>query len=516
MNTVLGVEQWAIDAPHRRAVVIASRDGSYRGATYSDLYERTGALAHGFAQIFAPGDRVVMMVPPGRGMFEVGYALMRAGLVPVLIDPAMGRASLKQCLRESSPEGFVGIPEAVAAGRVLGWTKDIHHVVSTSRTVPGVAILSDMAHGTMAPYEAGTGDLAAIAFTSGSTGVPKGVEYTHGMFRAQAAMITEMFKIPSGEINVSTFAPFALLGPLLGMTTVMPHMDFSKPGSVNPKKIVAAVTDARATMMFGSPALLDVLGRYGQSHEIKLPTLRAVLSAGAPVRADIRERVGGMLEAGAEIHTPYGATEALPVASVGSEELATLARVGICVGRPVPGVTVEITEIVDDPIAEISPVAPGEVGELVVSGPNVSSAYFGRPEANELSKVGDAHRMGDLGAMDEEGRLWFYGRKSHRVMTAAGVLFTVEVESQINQHPAVARSALVGVPDGSFSEPIICLELEKGVTPSEQLVTKIVETSSFPISRGLVHKGFPTDVRHNSKIDRPALAAWAQAKLRKK
>ena len=512
MNAVLGMEKWARLAPDRRAVVVSNRQG-YRDVVYSDLYKRTGLLAYGFSQLFTPGDRVVMMVPPGRGMFEVGYALMRAGIVPVLIDTGMPGPSLRQCLSEAAASGFIGVPEAVAAGRVLGWTKNIPTVVST-RSIPGAIGLSDMVHGVLEPFACGDDALAAIVFTSGSTGVPKGVEYTHGMFAAQALMITDMFEIRPGEVNVSTFAPFALLGPILGMTTVMPHMNFSKPGSVNPERVISAIHDSQATMMFGSPALLDVLGRHGVTAGVELPTLRAVLSAGAPVRADIQERMLALLSGQAEIHTPYGATEALPVATIGSNELRKLTQRGICVGRPVPGVRVDIIQISDDPIADIALVEPGEVGEIVVAGPNVSQSYFGRDAANELAKVGDAHRMGDLGAFDEEGRLWFYGRKSHRVRTELGDLYSVEVEAEINQHPAVVRSALVGVPlsDGT-ARPVICLELESGEPRS--VISDILSSSSFPLGFGLVHKGFPTDVRHNSKIDRPRLAKWAERQLRK-
>ena len=513
MNAAVQLARWADDAPDRQAVVLADKRGAYRAITYAGLLQRTKELAFGFQTLFEPGDRIVMMVPPDRGLFEVGFALMSAGLVPTLIDPGMGKASLRQCLAESDAAGFVGVAEAVIAGRVLGWTRNIPTVVCVDRSVPGTIAMKSFPAGASEPHDVGVDDLAAIAFTSGSTGVPKGVEYTHGMFAAQAAMITDMFGIPAGETNVSTFAPFALLGPLLGMTTVLPHMDFSKPGSVDPQRVIDAVTDSQATMMFGSPALLDVVGRYGSANDIKLPRLRAVLSAGAPVRPDIQQRMLTMLSDACEIHTPYGATEALPVASIGSKELGELDELGICVGRPVPGVAVTLTEITDDPIFEVRPVAQGHVGEVVVSGPNVSRAYHGRDQANTLAKVGDAHRMGDLAAFDSQGRLWFYGRKSHRVTTGAGDIYTIEVESRINRHPAVRRSALVGIAAEGEIQGMICLELEEGI--GGEVVDEIVALDERLVA-GFVHKGFPTDVRHNSKIDRPALAEWATKQMKKR
>lgn len=513
MNAASILTRWATETADRHAVIIGDKRGGYRAITYSDLYERTRQLASGFRSVFDPGERIVMMVPPDRGLFEVGFALMSAGLVPTLIDPGMGRASLRQCLDESDAAGFVGVTEAVLAGKLLGWTRRIPKVVCVDRSVPGSIAMSSLPADGMDPHPVASDALAAIAFTSGSTGVPKGVEYTHGMFTAQASMITDMFGIAPGESNVSTFAPFALLGPLLGMTTVLPHMDFAKPGSVDPQRVIDAVVDSQATMMFGSPALLDVVGRFGSANGVTLPGLRAVLSAGAPVRPDIQRRVLTMLADDCEIHTPYGATEALPVASIGSKELASIDRVGICVGRPVPGVQVTITEITDEPIDELVPVARGEIGEVVVSGPNVSLAYHGRDSANRVAKVGTAHRMGDLAAFDDEGRLWFYGRKSHRVQAAGGDIYTIEVESRVNRHPAVNRSALVGVPKDGSIQPMICVELEDGF--GAEVLPEVLALDGRLVA-GFVHKRFPTDVRHNSKIDRPALAEWATRQMQRR
>jgi acyl-coenzyme A synthetase/AMP-(fatty) acid ligase len=132
-----------------------------------------------------------------------------------------------------------------------------------------------------------------------------------------------------------------------------------------------------------------------------------------------------------------------------------------------------------------------------------------------------AHRMGDLGRFDDEGRLWFGGRRSHRVRSAHGDVPTVPVESLVDQHPAVARSALVGVGQPGEQRLVVCVELEPGYNDDvlDEILSFIDDHAEAAVvgaervERLLSHKGFPTDVRHNSKIDRPALALWAQKRV---
>lgn len=317
------------------------------------------------------------------------------------------------------------------------------------------------------------------------------------------------------------------------MTAVIPEMDFTRPGFVNPRTIISAITTHGATTMFGSPALINRIGRYGAKHGTTLPTLKRVISAGAPVPAAVLERFAGMLPPGAEIFTPYGATEALPVCSIGSSEILGETRTitdaggGVCIGRPVPGIRLEIIEISDEAIPlwhDSLRVPPGRIGEIVVQGEQVTRGYHNRPEANRLSKIADPaggflHRMGDLGGFDEQGRLWFCGRKSHRVQTPDGPLFTIPVEGVFNTHPAVFRSALVGV--GKFGEqkPVLCVELEKGTkVDQEQIKHELLEIArahvhTLGISTILFHPAFPVDIRHNAKIFREKLALWAARKL---
>jgi acyl-CoA synthetase (AMP-forming)/AMP-acid ligase II len=495
-----------------------------------------GLGAHGVGR----GSRVALLVRPSVELFSLMFALFRAGAVPVLIDPGIGARRMGRALAEAEPEAFIGIPAAHLARLLLGWGR-----ASVRRTVvvgPGAGLLAEVGldavraagdrAGPAPVVAAGADEAAALLFTSGSTGAPKGVHYRHGNFMAQVELLRQAFDIRPGEVDLPTFPPFALFDAALGMTTVIPDMDPTRPARVNPLHILEAVRDFGVTNLFGSPALLDTLSRYGAATGARLDSVRRVISAGAPVHAAILARTRAMLPAEAEIWTPYGATESLPVAVIEAREVldetaaATARGAGVCVGRPVPGVEVHVIAIDDGPIArwsEARPLPPGEVGELVVRSAVTTTHYHGRPEATALAKIAAAdggvlHRMGDVGYLDASGRLWFCGRKDHRVRAAAGDLYSVPAEGIVQQHPAVWRAALVGVGAAGQQRPVVCVELEPGQRAGPDLVAELrALTADAPQTAGveafLVHPGFPVDIRHNAKIDRPALARWAAARL---
>ena len=357
----------------------------------------------------------------------------------------------------------------------------------------------------------------------------KGVLYEHGMFDAQVRYLHSHFGYSAEEVDLPTFPLFALFDVALGMTAVIPEMDFSRAGAVDPRKIIEPIEDHGVTHMFGSPALLDRVSRYGAAHGTTLPTLKRVVTAGAPVPTAVLERMHTMLGPAAEVHTPYGATEVLPVASIGSREILsdTAARTkrgaGTCVGTPMDGLDVRIIRIDDAPIADWSDdleLPAGDIGEITVTGSVVTRTYHNNPEATALAKIAHGasirHRMGDVGYVDEVGRLWFCGRKAHRVVTRTGTLFTVPCEAMFNQHPRVFRSALVGVGEPSRQLPVICIQLEDDDTGSDQdvltrelLMLGAADARTRDITTVLFHPAFPVDARHNSKIVREKLAVWA-------
>ncbi|HEX4591925.1 MAG TPA: fatty acid CoA ligase family protein, partial [Gemmataceae bacterium] len=513
------------------------------------------------------------------------------GAVLVLIDPGMGIRHLGRCLGEAEPEAFIGVRKAHVARRVLGWAKtSVRITVGVGSRLFSRHSLEDVRRlglGNPSPgpapkrggeriqkfspprFEEGPGEglfapvtadeTAAILFTSGSTGIAKGAVYSHGIFAAQVEALRRLYDIRPGEIDLATFPLFALFAPALGMTAVIPQMDFTRPAHVHPPNIIRAVEDWGVTNMFGSPALLNALSRWGVEHGVCLPSLKRVISAGAPVSAAVIERMTKMLGPDAKVFTPYGATECLPVASISSQEILgetrdrTDAGAGVCVGRPVPDVEVAIIPIGDEPIPvwdDALRLPPNQIGEITVTGPFVTKAYHARPDATALAKIVDRegqrtedrgreqpsghavlcplssvplriwHRMGDVGYLDDRGRLWFCGRKAHRVMTAAGTLFTLPVEAVFNTHPAVYRTALVGVGPAGKQTPVLCVELEPDARGMDRakLTRELLEIGAkHEHTRAIrfisFHPGFPVDVRHNAKIFREKLAVWAAKRV---
>jgi acyl-CoA synthetase (AMP-forming)/AMP-acid ligase II len=533
INIAAHLSAMALQQPDTPAIVFPHAN---RSLTFRALDQLSDKIAHGLVCSGVDrGIRTALMVTPGPEFFALTFALFKVGAVPVLIDPGLGIKNMKNCLAEAQPTAFIGIPKAQIARLLFGWGRQ---TLKTIITVGprlfwrGTTLKQLIQQSSSEPFHlaiTAVDDMAAILFTSGSTGPPKGAVYSHGNFSAQIKALKQVYSIQPGEIDLPTFPLFALFDPALGMTAVIPEMDFTRPGSVDPKRIISAIKTYNVTSMFGSPALINRVGRYGAEQGIKLPSLKRVISAGAPVPAVVMERFSSMLSDGVEIFTPYGATESLPVCSIGSREILEETRAiteqggGVCIGKPITGIRVELIKISDEPLSTWHNdlrVKQGEVGEIVVQGPQVTRSYYHRPEADKLAKIGGFfHRMGDLGRQDETGRIWFCGRKAHRVETASGLLFTIPIEAVFNTHPAVFRSALVGVGLKSSQQPVICIELEQGISTSQdQLCSELLalaaghpHTSS--INTILFHPSFPVDIRHNAKIFREKLAVWAKEQL---
>ena len=507
--------------------------------SYRDLDNRSDAIAAGLRAFgISRGTRTVVMVRPSPEFFLLMFALFKLGAVPVLVDPGIDKRALKQCLDEAKPEAFIGIPLAHAARIALGWAKSARIHITTGR-------LACLTNATLAQVEAAGAhagaqladtapdEIAAILFTSGSTGVPKGVVYRHRHFVAQIEMLRTAFGIEPGGIDLPTFPPFALFDPALGLTSIIPDMDPTRPAQADPRKLIAAIERFGITQLFGSPALVEVLAR----HATALPTIKRVTSAGAPVPPDVVTKMRALLPADAQLWTPYGATECLPVAAIEGRELETTRELtergaGTCVGRPVPPNEVRIIRVDDDAIAMWADdlvVVGGLVGEITVIGPSTTDAYFNRDAATRLAKIHEAHpdgsqrivhRMGDLGYFDRDGRLWFCGRKSQRVVTAGTTLCTEQIEPVFNTHPDVRRSALVGIGTHGAQLPVLCVELHTGIGKNQH--TRIADelrhiadgfVHTAKVDRFLFHPKFPVDIRHNAKIGREKLAMWAARQL---
>jgi acyl-CoA synthetase (AMP-forming)/AMP-acid ligase II len=489
----------------------------YASCTYQELNELSDCYARGLREYgILPGTRTALMLTPGLDFFAMFFALFKAGVVPVLIDPGIGTDALKQCLAEAAPKAFIGITKA-QIGINLKKLKELG------------------SQGTEAMLHASKpDDMAAILFTSGSTGVPKGVVYRHRHFNAQVEMLRDAFDIKPGEVSLPTFPPFALFDPALGMTTVVPFMDPTRPAKADPKKLVQAIDDFKVTNIFGSPALLDNLSRYMQQRGGRLDSVTRVISAGAAVPIRTIRRMEKALYQDAEIHTPYGATECLPVSSISAGELTERLQdsmesgEGICVGRPIEPNRVRIIKISDMAYSDLSDTTEmplGMAGEIIVSGPSCTDNYWKRDNDTRMAKILDAdgtiwHRMGDVGILDGDGRLWYCGRVAQRIDTGKEVLFADQCEAVFNQHPDLLRSAVVGVGAKGAQMPVLCIEVIGKLSPvdRERVHYDLLQLAqAFSLTRSirtvLFHPGFPVDIRHNSKIGREELAEWAAKQM---
>lgn len=542
------LKHFAKETPDAVAIAVQLRrdrrgNAIYRTRTFRELDSRTDQLAAGLlASGATPGMRVATLVPFGLDFIEIVFASLKAGIVSILIDPGMGRGNVLACLEEAEPEGFIAVPIAHAVRTFFGnrFPKTRFLVTVGRRWFwTGVTLEQALRAGEGAPAPAGpsASDPAAIIFTTGSTGPPKGVLYEHRQFVRQTELIQERFDIRPGTAEVAGFPLFALFDPGMGVTCVLPKMDFTRPASVDPENFLAAAKDFSASQSFGSPALWNAVSRHCEAKKKTIPTLEQAFSAGAPVPAHVLVRLFAAMRPGAQIWTPYGATEALPVATISAKEILGETAVrsregaGTCVGSRFPGIDWRVIRIDDGPLPDVSQTEElprGEIGELMVRGDVVTREYVTRTAANALHKVADGdgfwHRMGDVGWLDEEDRFWFCGRKSHRIRTKTGTHFTIPCEAIANGHPHVYRSALVGVGPSDDRTPAIVIEpwpehRPRTIAAAEELIAGVGERlTANPLTRCvryvLIKHELPVDIRHNSKIFRERLAVWAERELK--
>ena len=383
--------------------------------------------------------------------------------------------------------------------------------------------------------EVNENDLAAILFTSGSTGPPKGVCYDHGTFAAQVQMLKKNFGIKPGEQDLVTLPVFALFNPALGMTSVIPEMDPRKPAQADAGKLVAAMRKHKITSAFGSPVLWRKIADHCKTHSIELPSVRRIFLAGAAAPPALVQNLIPILP-NARILAPYGATEALPLSVADANDILDMRKSteqgeGSCLGKPLTNIDFRILPVCNSPIPnldEVEELRQGEVGEIAVSGPVVTKSYYRMPGATFDSKVFDGerifHRMGDLGYFDRKGYLRFLGRKAECVITSNGPLETERCEPIVNALDEVRRSALIGLGEGREKEPALVVEPEPNHFPqtmadkkqlAQTILEKIHEHERLRLIRLIFfEQSLPVDTRHNAKIHRLSLAHKGAIKAR--
>ncbi|MEU6829629.1 fatty acid CoA ligase family protein [Nocardia beijingensis] len=515
---------------------------AYRHLTYRELDAWSDTIAQRLAASgVGTGTRTIVLVLPSPELYAIMFGLLKIGAVAVVIDPGMGVRKMLRCLRAVDAEAFIGIPPAHAL-RVLfprGFRTVRTTVTVGRRWFWRGETLRDWGRTPTGPVAAGRpateDDPLLIAFTTGSTGPAKAVQLTHGNL---AAMV-EQVHVARGEVapeaSLITLPLVGVLDLLLGSRCVLPPLIPSKVGATDPAHVADAIEKFGVRTMFASPAVLIPLLEYLRAHPTPLESLESVYSGGAPVPDWCVAGLRAVLGEDAKVVAGYGSTEALPMSTIESRELlAGLVErahrgAGTCIGRPSYQVQARVVAITDEPIPtwdRAEDLADGladtrGIGELVVSGPNVSTRYYWPEQANALGKIVDGdriwHRTGDLAWIDEEGRIWFCGRKSQRVVTAHGPMFTVQVEQIFNTVAGAARTALVGIGPRGAQRPVLCVELRPGADPAVVEPALRAHGAEFELTRTiadfLVHPSFPVDIRHNAKIGREQLTVWAAERL---
>lgn len=533
----------ATSKPHDVAVIAPfGVDGAGRRAyvqqTYRQMDEDSSRLAHGLVNLgLGRGSRAIVMMKSSIDYFSLVLALFRIGAVPVHIDVGMDLENAGRCIAEAEPDAFFGDAETFTASVLLGWGKESVRIrvrVGKPQEISGISleeIRSSVPQGSFfAPTVMRPDETAMIVYTSGSTGVAKGAIAPHSYISGIILGLRHSYGSVTNEGHMSPFPPFLMFNFGIGLKSVVPDMDAAQPAMVDPDRIIRQVEDLGLQYMFATPAFMERLERRATAGSITLTSLRRVLWAGSAVHPSALARFK-RLTPNAETVCVYSSSEATPIATIESNEiLATANRTetggGICLGRTVPSMEVRIVSITDDAILawrDDLEVEPGAIGEIIVRGTTVSPAYLNRPDATRMTKIPDArdgcffHRMGDLGYFDKEGRLWFCGRKDHRVETGRGVLFSASCEGVFDAHPDVRRSGLVGVQLGGERIPVICVESEADVDPellrAELLDIAHTYSATATIETILFHPSLPVDTRHNSKIVREKLAVWAAKRI---
>ncbi len=532
-----------LDARHTdaaTAIVDMLPDGNTRALTWAKLAVDVDDLAAGLAKFgVKAGSRVSLLVPPGINLTTLIYACLRLGAVIVVADAGLGTKGLGRAIKGARPDFLVGIERALTGARLFNWpgikiaAEDFNPSTANAKAgLLGVAatvpqLMADgrvmRLAGNPAAFTAPDADAdAAVLFTSGSTGPAKGVVYTHRKLGAMRDTLKATYNLAAGSGLVAGFAPFALLGPALGATTVTPDMDVTSPRTLTASALAAAAAAIDATVVFASPAaLVNVVAtaaRLSAGEQKTLAAVELVLSAGAPLSLPLLEKVA-QLTPNADLHTPYGMTEALPVTDIDLPGIrAAGVGNGVCVGVAVSGATVAIAPVRADGTVDPEPTTAASVtGEILVRAPHVKARYdrLWITEAHSTSIPG-WHRTGDVGHLDADGRLWVEGRMEHLLTTPAGVRTPVAAEQAVELVAGVARAAVVGVGPAGTQAAVAIVETSpaakhSGLAPAAMAADARAAAASVdvPLSAVLVIDAMPTDVRHNSKIDRAKLSRWA-------
>jgi acyl-CoA synthetase (AMP-forming)/AMP-acid ligase II len=517
-------EKTAICFPIRKS----AKEFDYQSLNFSQVEGFAERAAWGLTERgMEEGMKALVFMKPSLYFTPFIFSLFKVGIIPVFIDPGMGRKNLLAAIEHIKPDILIGEP-IVHFIRLFFKSsfKSIKYFITTGDLKWGEMIslreiLTSEIKGDRILFNALASDPAAILYTSGGTGIPKGVLYTHKIFNAQTDTLQTMFDLNPNDVDLPGFPLFSLFTVAMGMKSAIPAMNPAKPAKADPLALVTNINDHKATFVAGSPAIWERVADYCLDHNIQLPTIKYLVMFGAPVSLEIHRKFEKILPNGTT-YTPYGATECLPVACTSGakilEEKITKemeSGKGTYLGPAAPLTEIKIIPINDDVMTSPEFLEKGELGEIAVCSDTVTPEYVGMPDKTSLAKMTDDkgrlwHRMGDLGYLDENDDLWFCGRKSHRISHKEKLYSTIPTEAIFNNHPQIKRTALIDAGDklGLVIETNVAAS--KDVLKKEVLELKDKFDHTKEISDIYFIKSMPVDIRHNIKIDRTKLGKLAR------
>jgi acyl-CoA synthetase (AMP-forming)/AMP-acid ligase II len=493
---------------------------AHRLVSYQELLETSVRLASSLARRgVAPGDRVLIMVPMSIALYQSMLATLKLGGVCLFVDPADGLRHLDRVAAMMRPKAYIAAPRAHALRLLCPSLWRIPVQVSTAPTLPHAESLEALVGGgdpTLPTAAVAADDAAVISFTSGSTGRPKGVRRTHTDLRTQFRILCEHEGKKMLGVNFCAFPMIPIDDCAFGRTSLLAKVEPGRMGEADPALLVDQMRAYPPALVSCPPLLLTRIVEHCLREGVKLDSVRYVYTGGGDIPIGTVRRLSQAMPA-ARLHMIYGSTEAEPVAMISDKEvLAETAALaargeGRCVGRAGGEIRVAVVRPTEGPLTSLEP-ASG-FGEIVVAGPHVNASYYENEEETRLHKFHDPvtgirwHRMGDLGYLDAQGRLFVVGRLATRVETPVGTLHPGLVEPVFEQIDGVARAALAGIPIVVKGEPQTSAALfietaAGGADPSAVLeaATRLVKERHLPIRTVEIVPAIPLDRRIAAKV----------------
>jgi len=496
----------ASDTPMDIALTSMQKSGAPMEVTWRTLDMRVQEFAAGMRKSgIAPGDRIAFLIPPGPELIALIYAAWSVGACIVLADSGLGARGIIRALKGAHPDHVFAIPKAMPLVKLL-------QIPGMHISTKGLADFRVVNPGLVTSSHDAESD-GAVVFTSGSTGPAKGVRYSRNRIAKTVSVLRDHYQLTERDVIIAAFAPWAVFGPAIGIGSVLPVMNLSKPSSLTYDSLVSAITQAHGTLLWASPAALrNVLETVPTNRNLGLTdsSIRLILSAGAPVPPALLANVAELFP-GAELRTPYGMTEALPLTDISIRDiLLNTDFQGVNVGTPILDVGVKIApwqkpnQLTDQ--ADL-------MGEIVVRASHMRSSYDNLEFTNRsASSFAGWHRTGDVGHLDNNGQLWIEGRLAHVITTAQGPVTPVPIEQRVEQLEGIYQAACVGVGPRDNQVVVVVVVLEHKMSDLA-LIDSVRAIAGVPVSSVLAIKKLPTDIRHNAKINREKVSSWATSVL---